>query len=344
MQLKTSFNFAGISRKSIMKELIETFTTQLSDAIEIGKKAELTQPSHEIKNILISGLGGSGIGGTIVSQLLSGELKVPVMVNKDYFIPNFVTKHTLVLISSYSGNTEETIQALADSMKAEAKICCISSGGQVVDIARANKLDHIVIPAGRPPRSALAYAFTQLFYILKGYGLISNSYEKSLSDAITLLKSELESIKSEAYYLAEKLHKKIPVIYSDAAYEGVSIRFRQQINENSKMLCWHHVLPEMNHNELVGWTTPNDKLAVIFFRSPDDYKRTQLRMELTKKIISKYTPHIFEIWAKGRTAIEKTLYLIHLGDWISWYLSEIMQIDATEVKVIDFLKSELSKS
>jgi glucose/mannose-6-phosphate isomerase len=135
----------------------------------------------------------------------------------------------------------------------------------------------------------------------------------------------------------------MPVIYSDASFEGVAVRFRQQINENSKMLCWHHALPEMNHNELVGWTTPNDKLAVVFFRNETDYKRTQARMELTKKIVSGYTPHVFEIWSKGNTPIERTLYLVHLGDWISWYLSELKQIDATEVKVIDFLKGELAK-
>ena len=117
----------------------------------------------------------------------------------------------------------------------------------------------------------------------------------------------------------------------------------QQINENSKMLCWHHALPEMNHNELVGWTTPNDKLAVVFFRNETDYERTAARMELTKGIVSKYTPYVFEVFSKGATHLQRSMYLVHFGDWVSWYLSEIKNIDATEVKVIDFLKGELGK-
>jgi glucose/mannose-6-phosphate isomerase len=326
-----------------MKDLIATFTKQLEEAIETGKKAQFTKPVDSIDNVLISGLGGSGIGGTIVSQLVDKHIKIPVVVNKDYFIPAFTGKNTLAIICSYSGNTEETLQAMEDAIRCGAKVCCISSGGKVIETAKQKGLDHIIISGGRPPRSAFAYSFTQLFYVLHGYGLIDRSFEKALQDSVHLLNAESEHIKSEAYYLAEKLHRKMPVIYSDASFEGVAVRFRQQINENSKMLCWHHALPEMNHNELVGWTTPNDKLAVVFFRNETDYKRTQARMELTKKIVSGYTPHVFEIWSKGNTPIERTLYLVHLGDWISWYLSELKQIDATEVKVIDFLKGELAK-
>jgi glucose/mannose-6-phosphate isomerase len=326
-----------------MKDLIATFTSQLEEAIETGRKAQLCKPLQPIHNVLISGLGGSGIGGTIVSQLSDKQIKVPVVVNKDYFIPAFTGKNTLAIICSYSGNTEETLQAMEDAINSGAKVCCISSGGKVIELAKEKGLDHIIISGGRPPRSAFAYSFTQLFYVLHGYGLIDRSFEESLLRSVRLLNSESEHIKAEAYYLAEKLHRKIPVIYSDASFEGVAIRFRQQINENAKMLCWHHALPEMNHNELVGWTTSNDKLAVVFFRNETDYKRTRARMELTKQIVSKYTPYVFEIWSKGLDNIERTLYLVHLGDWISWYLSELKQIDATEVKVIDFLKGELAK-
>ncbi|MFM7902144.1 MAG: SIS domain-containing protein, partial [Bacteroidota bacterium] len=176
---------------------------------------------------------------------------------------------------------------------------------------------------------------------MNGLGLIGDGFKKDLEATIHLLDHEEEHICSEAYYLAEKLHRKIPVIYSQADYEGVCVRFRQQINENSKMLCWHHALPEMNHNELVGWTTPNDKLAVVFFRNETDYERTVARMDLTKVIVSKYTPYVFEVFSKGQTHLQRSLYLVHFGDWVSWYLSEIKNIDATEVKVIDFLKGEL---
>lgn len=327
-----------------MKELIANFTQQLSEAISIGEKASFTVPAKEIRNVIITGLGGSGIGGSIISQVTEKEIKVPVQVNKDYFLPGYVNEHTLVIVSSYSGNTEETIQCFEMALKSNAKICCITSGGKVLEMAKKNNCDYVLIPGGNPPRSAIGYSLTQLFFVLHGYKLISDSFKAQMKKSVELLNHEEEHIMSEAYYLAEKLHKKIPVIYSAANYEGVAVRFREQINENAKMLCWHHVLPEMNHNELVGWTIPNKKLAVVFFRNEDDYKRIQARMNLTKKIIAKYTPYVFEVFSKGSSQLEKVFYLIHFGDWVSWYLSEIRgDVDATEIKVIDYLKGELAK-
>ncbi|OQA08168.1 MAG: bifunctional phosphoglucose/phosphomannose isomerase [Bacteroidetes bacterium ADurb.Bin397] len=335
--------FCAQPTQSEMKELVASFTAQLRQAVEIGEKATFTPSKNPIRNVLITGLGGSGIGGSIINQIVEHEIKVPITVNKDYFIPAFVGPETLVIVSSYSGNTEETLGAMEIAMSRGAKMVCVTSGGKVLEIAKTNGFDHIIIPGGMPPRACLAYSFTQLFYVLHGFGLISNSFKADFETSIHLLDHEEEHICSEAYYLAEKLHKKIPVIYSQANFEAVCIRFRQQINENSKMLCWHHALPEMNHNELVGWTIPNDKLAVVFFRNETDYDRTKTRMELTKEIVKKYTPYIFEVYSKGATQLQRSLYLIHFGDWVSWYISEIRNIDATEVKVIDFLKGELSK-
>jgi glucose/mannose-6-phosphate isomerase len=229
------------------------------------------------------------------------------------------------------------------AMERGCTVVCVTSGGKVLEIAKEKGFDHIIIPGGMPPRACLAYSSTQLFYVLHGFGLINNGFKSDLETSIHLLDHEEEHICAEAYYLAEKLHRKVPVIYSQANYEGVCVRFRQQINENSKMLCWHHALPEMNHNELVGWTIPNDKLAVVFFRNETDYDRTKSRMELTKTIVAKHTPYIFEVYSKGESQLQRSLYLIHFGDWVSWYLSEIRNIDATEVKVIDFLKGELAK-
>jgi glucose/mannose-6-phosphate isomerase len=326
-----------------MKDLIETFTQQLTEAISIGEKAIFTPSKNETRNIVITGLGGSGIGGSIVAQVTEKEINVPVLVNKDYFLPEYVNEHSLVIISSYSGNTEETVSCFEMALKKNAKICCVTAGGKVLEMAKKNNCDHIIIPGGRPPRSAFAYSFTQLLYVLHGYKLIGDGFKAQLKKSVALLDHEEEHIKSEAYYLAEKLHKKIPVIYSAANFEGVAIRFRQQVNENSKMLCWNSVLPEMNHNELVGWTVANKKLAVIFFRNEDDYSRTQSRMNLTKDVVAKYTPYVFEVFSKGDSMLEKVFYLVHFGDWVSWYLSEIRDIDATEVKVIDYLKGELAK-
>lgn len=326
----------------LMKEHIAGFTKHIIDAMKIGEGFS-PKNKREIRNVLVTGLGGSGIGGTIVAQVCDSELKVPFTVSKDYFIPGFVDKHTLVIASSYSGNTEETIMSLEAAEKKGALIVCVTSGGKVLEIAKKNNYDYILIPGGMPPRSAFGYSATQLFYVLQQHGLISNAFVAQLKSAVALMDAEEAATMRDSAALAGKLIGKIPAIYSTASYEGVSIRFRQQIDENSKMLCWHHVFPEMNHNELVGWTTPNDSIAVVFLRNNTDFERTQKRMDLCKDIFKKHTPHIFEIWSKGKSQLERSLYLIHYTDWVTWYISELRNIDCTEVKVIDYLKGELSK-
>ncbi|NQX98629.1 MAG: bifunctional phosphoglucose/phosphomannose isomerase, partial [Flavobacteriales bacterium] len=249
----------------------------------------------------------------------------------------------LVVCCSYSGNTEESLEMLAQAEAKNAVIACVTSGGKLQEIATSKNYNHIIIPDGHPPRAAFGFGFPPIFYLLKHYNVISADYITQFNNAIRTINTEEENIINEAKSVTEKLYNKIPVIYSDANYEGVAIRFRQQINENSKMLCWHHVIPEMNHNELVGWTTKNDDLAVVIFRNEDDYFRTQKRMEINKTVFSNYTSTILEIYSKGNSQLERALYLVHLGDWISLLLGEKKGVDITEVDVITNLKNELAK-
>ena len=173
--------------------------------------------------------------------------------------------------------------------------------------------------------------------------MLKINFEKELLASISLLRKDEKSIKKEAEKIAKNIFDKTPVIYAIDGNAAVAVRFRQQVNENGKQLCWHHIIPEMNHNELVGWRTKDEKLAVIIFRNETDNKRSQARVELNKKIIKEYTKTIIEIWSKGNSYLERAMYLIHLGDWISWNLSELRNFDCTEVKVIDWLKGELAK-
>ncbi len=326
-----------------MYQLIESFPAQLREAIAIGEKAVLKKPAAPIKNILITGLGGSGIGGTIVSEIISGECTVPVVVNKNYFIPAFVDAGTLVIVCSYSGNTEETLEALELAIKKNAKITCITSGGKLAEIAKTKNFDLVMIPSGNPPRACLGYSLVQLFYVLNGYGIIGSDFKKQLAASVALLEKEKSNIISEADVVTDFLFGKTPVIYAVDGYNGVATRFRQQINENSKMLCWHNILPEMNHNELVGWAEKNDTLAVIILRNKQDYTRTQTRIEISKEVFNKYTPNVKEIWSKGDSFLERSIYLIHLTDYVSVMLADKKKIDATEVDIINHLKGELSK-
>jgi len=326
-----------------MNNYINDFANHLKDAIKIGENAVLKNSQKKINHVLVCGLGGSGIGGTIVSEIISTKTTVPIKITKGYSVPNFVNKNTLVIACSYSGNTEETLSALKKCENKGAEISVITSGGELDRIATKKNYNKIILPGGHPPRAMFGYAFTELFYMLHHYGVITDFFKSDFQKSITLLETEKLSIKKIALELANKLYKKTPVIYVGDGFEGVAIRFRQQINENSKMLCWHHVIPEMNHNELLGWRTNVNNLSVVYFRNDSDYSRNKIRMDINKNVILNYTKNITEIWSKGNSRIETSLYHINVGDWTSWYLSEMNGVDAIEIDVIDFLKAELAK-
>lgn len=326
-----------------MKTLIELFTKQLEEALEIGNNANLTKHATPIHNVVITGLGGSGIGGKIVSQLVAKECKVPIIINNDYSLPEFVNENTLVIASSFSGNTEETLAALEIAKDKKAQIACITSGGKLLEIATLNNYNHIILPSGDSPRAMLTYSLTQQFSLLYHYGLISDRFKQEIENSVALLNSGITEIKEKAEQLAKNIYQKTVVIYSDASFEGVSVRMRQQLNENAKVLCWHHVFPEMNHNELVGWAGGDKEKAVIVLRNDSDNLRTQTRMDISKEVITKYTSSYFEIFSKGESEIQKALYLILLGDWVSVYLAEMRGVDPIEVRVISHLKGELAK-
>jgi glucose/mannose-6-phosphate isomerase len=328
---------------SDMKQLVGSFADQLKEALAIGERFQPVKAIERPTSVLITGLGGSGIGGTIVSEIVAGECPVPIVVNKDYFLPAFAGENTLVIACSYSGNTEETLYAMEEAMKKKARIVCITSGGKIAEIAKEHNFDTILIPPGMPPRACLGYSLTQLFFVLHRAQLINDGFKAQLQSAIELITREELAIRQEANAITEFLYKRNPVIYAVDGFNGVATRVRQQFNENSKVLCWNHVIPEMNHNELVGWAGGSELLAVLILRNKDDFSRSQARIEINKKVFSKYTPHVYELWSKGTSRLEQSIYLIHLTDWVSCFLADKNSVDASEIDVINDLKGALSK-
>mgnify|MGYP001593307248 CR=1 FL=1 len=326
----------------MMNGLIGDFTKHLAQAVEIGKNTSFNVDNKQVNNVLICGLGGSGIGGTIISQMVKAEIKVPITVNKDYFIPEFVNENTLVICCSYSGNTEETLYMYEQAAKKNAEIAICTSGGKFENLAKENNHNLIVIPGGLPPRAAFGLGFPQLFFTLEKYGLIGDSFVVDFEKAINIMDANEENIKASAKEIAAKLMNKIPVIYSGPELEGVCVRFRQQVNENSKRLAWINTIPEMNHNEIVGWRRDYSELAVIFFKSSSDYYRNIERENYLKKVISDYNQNVSEIDAKGDSLLQQSLYLIHFGDWITGLYGDMNEVDTVEVDVITGLKNILA--
>ena len=326
-----------------MKDLIEKFPEQLRKAAEIANRAIFTPSNKEIKNVLIAGLGGSGIGGTIASEITILECKVPITVTKGYFVPNYVNENTLVIVSSYSGNTEETIQVMNHAFERNAHLIAVTSGGIIAERAQQKKFDSIILPGGMPPRACLGYSIVQVLNILFQLQLTKTNPLPQILSAANLLEKENANIHQEAKLISTFFKGKTPVLYSTTFHEGLAVRWRQQINENSKMLCWHHVVPEMNHNELVGWRNKNENLAVLYLLFNDEYHRNLKRIEMNKEVIQKYTSNIHTVTAKGSNEIEQTFYLNAIGDWVSYYLSLENGVEAAEINVINDLKNQLSK-
>ncbi len=327
-----------------MDTLIEKFPAQLKEAMEIGEAASITKHPEPIHKVYVAGMGGSGIGGDFVAEFIAGECKVPYIVGKSYDVPAYIDKNTLAIVSSYSGNTEETLFAFDQLINTGAKIICIASGGQLLQKAESLHLDCVKIPTDWPsPRACLGYSLVMQLHVLNKLHMIGNGLLHDIKASIDLIKYDQDEIRKIAKEVAQKVYGKTLVIYTTDRMESVAVRFRQQVNENAKLLCWHHVIPEMNHNELVGWKDKRSDLAVLYFRNKDDFKRNAIRININQEIIGKLVPTIVELYSKGKSLVEKSMYFVHLGDWVSWYLSEMHQVDAIEVNVIDYLKKELSK-
>lgn len=326
-----------------MHQLISQFPNQLRESITIGESIQLTPSTKPITKVCIAWLWGSGIGASIVRDYVNTYFSTIIEVRKDYDIPKWVDEYTLVIINSYSWNTEETISAMNKSLEKNAKIVAISSGGKIQQITQENNCDYIQIPWWLPPRAGLAYSLIQQLYILLFFGLIDDSFKEQFQQSIKTLEHNAKLIRDNAKVWARQIHNTYPIIYVASNKEAVAIRFRQQLNENAKILCHHHVVPEMNHNELVGRAGADKTYSVLRIQTSYDHPKITQRMQINKEIIEKYTPHQYDIIAEWTSYREQILYLIHFTDRVSVYLADEKWIDPVEVNVIDYLKKSLEK-
>lgn len=338
--------------KQGMQKLLRGFYRQIEEGVEISKSFPKLYSANQVTSIVLSGLGGSAIGGDLVRSYIADEIKVPFLINRNYTLPKFVDSNTLVIISSYSGNTEETIASYKEAKKRKAKILCITSGGEVLNFANKQKDPVILIPGGLPPRAALGYSFFPLLFALGKMGFI-NVKKKDVAETISLLKlnssiyGNIASDKNIALQLASMLKNSLPIIFSSSdKFDVVNLRWRGQINENAKMMAYGNVFPELNHNEIVGWESiPQimQQSSIFILRDEEDNSRIQSRMDITQNILQPFAGNVTEVFSEGSSLLARIFSLIHLGDWVSFYLAMMHKVDPTPVTKIDYLKFELSK-
>jgi len=334
-----------------MRGLMEQFPDHVRAAAAAGCNVDIPN-SENIRSIIVTGLGGSAIGGDLARSVAGVHLQKPFVVNRDYELPAFVDESSLVFACSYSGNTEETLSAYNQAKRAKASIVCITSGGKLGVLAESDSQQLLPLPPGLPPRAALGFSLFTLLGALQKLQWIPEMSD-SIDETTTLLgklgikygPSNPES-QNDAKQIARSLHGRIVAIYgSGAILEATAFRWRSQIEENAKTLAFHHTLPEMNHNELVGWLCPEAVLrhvGVVLLRDRGDHPQVQRRFELTKEIISNKAGVLQEVWSEGESLLARVMSLIYLGDYVSLYLAYLNNIDPTPVEVIDYLKSKLS--
>jgi glucose/mannose-6-phosphate isomerase len=348
-------NFADYD-KNLLFEVLKNYHKQFRDAIRIASGLKTNPDYKNINKILIIGMGGSAIGGEILKSILIGYNlidKLVVEVSRDYDIPNWVDENTLVIASSYSGNTEETLEAFDKAKELTNMTACITSGGKLMNIAEENNSDVLLMPTGFQPRCALPYSLTILMHYLVKLDLFEmDRTEKLLADFNRLpdfIESQAQTfIKPKVNYakdIANDLKDKIAVFYSsDKILGSINIRCRGQLHENSKAVAFGSILPEMNHNEINSFSNPSDitnNIFYIFLEDKTDHPRIQKRIDAMIDII-KIKDRSIRIKSKEESLLLRIFDILYLFDWVSYYLAENYNEDPIAIPLIIRLKAELN--
>ena len=337
--------------RSGMIDLIRRFPSDIKEAVQNARHLDfrLFFPDlapEKISSVVVSGMGGSGISGDIIRDVLSEKMGIPIMVNKSARLPAFANDTTLLLVVSYSGNTEETLSVFQAGLERKVPMVAITSGGILEDQSRKNEIPVIKLPEGYPPRTALPHLLFSVYIAFERAG-ITEPFDptqtiKTIRRLCNVLAPEMGVSRNIAKQCALKLRGHHPHVYIWERYGSVADRWRTQLNENSKIMAISGTYPEMNHNEIVGWQGElNPTPAALLLRTEDEPSSILKRMEFTSHIF-KRKGRLIEIYAEGTTPLEKMLSLIVIGDLTSVYLAVMNEVDPTPVDIIEELKNELA--
>lgn len=333
-----------------MYEAVRSFPELLREGRRRALQAETRGwPGNGITGVVVAGMGGSAIGGDILSALAANHATVPIVVSRSYSLPGWVGSDTAVVTSSYSGNTEETLAAFDDACARGARVLAISTGGELAAKAEEQDIPLVNLPAGIQPRAALPHSLSALLTVTESLRLTGVKPDHwaeaaSIADAQSKVMAKMTDPDNPAVMLAKALYGYFPVIYSSEQFAAANTRWRNQIHENAKSLAVGNLLPEMNHNEVMGWARfqPELKqLAVVVLRDIDDHARTQRRMDVTRSLLESHAQSWHEIWSEGSSLLARLLSIMYVSDWVSLYLAIMNNTDPSPVGLISRLKAAL---
>lgn len=330
---------------------LKVIANQYKQAAFDAVVASAEHDNREINSVVVTGMGGSALAALIVKVLLQQELPLPFDIIRGYDLPAYVNKHTLVIASSYSGNTEETLSALAQAEAKGAQVGILASGGKLIEIAAAKDIAHVQLPSGAQPRMAMLYNLRALFALLQTFGVVDGKWLVELSELAEWLETEtaqwtpdVPTEKNYAKQLALAVIGKTPVFYGSPLTAPLAYKWKISWNETAKNVAFWNEFPEFNHNEFMGWTShPVEKpFAVVDIVSPLDRARVRQRFELSDKLLSGLRPHALTLELKGDTLLAQSLWGAILADFASAYAAVLNGVDPTPVALIEKLKAELA--
>jgi glucose/mannose-6-phosphate isomerase len=304
-----------------------------------------------IRHVVFAGMGGSALGGDLVSTLATERLSVPVTVWRGYGLPSFVGPDSLVVAVSYSGDTEETLSAFEAALRRRAPAVAVTSGGALGKLAVERELPLVRVPGGLMPRFALGHLFFPLLTLLESLGLTVVG-EPERDEAIGRLEVMGEELRvdraesdNEAKRLALTLRGRTPVIYGSALTEAPAYRWKTELEENAKLLAFHGRLPEADHNEVEGWRDPSARVFhAVFLRDPLEDEETVRRVLVTQELIRDGAGGVTDVWPRGKGRPAHLLSLIYLGDWVSYYLALLRGVDPWSVPALSEVKRRLREA
>lgn len=343
-----------------MYRLIDSLGSQLAESAELPGLAEVGPLPNGGRRLVLCGMGGSAIAGDLVQPLLAAG-QISLTVWRDYGLPHWVTGDDLVLICSYSGNTEEALSALEAAGQRGCVRVAVTSGGQVAERGAQEHFPVVWLPPGLPPRASLGFGLGALVRILDRLGVVTGAGGR-LHRGIEVLQAanagrrepmaegeipgeDCEGNISPAA-LAQLLVGRVPVIYT-AGHEahGAGLRWKAQLNENSKVPAMVVPFPELNHNDLVGWRLPAEQkegFVLLILRGADDNERIAQRVEITRDLLWDEFADIHEIRSTVDTPLARILSLVQYGDYLSCHLARLRNVDPVPVSRITKLKKALS--
>jgi len=321
-------------------------------AWQMAMNFDLPQDYSQIDKIVILGMGGSAIGGDLVSSLAATEAKLPVLVYRDYNLPAFINARTLVIASSYSGMTEETLSSFEQALKTEAKKLVITTGGELKNMAVKRNLPVFGFDYKAQPRAALPFSLLPILGFLQKLGFI-NDKSADVAETVQTLNQLSQRINEGvlsslnlAKQLAQRLYGHLPVVYGAGIVSEVAHRWKTQFNENSKAWAFYEVFPELNHNAVVGYQFPPElaaKIVVVLLRSNLLQQRILARYQVTCQLLEQAKVDYQIVDGDGTSPLSQIMSLVLFGDYVSYYLAMLYKIDPTQVKAIDYLKEQLAK-